>query len=145
MLRKLLRASAILALLFTCFTSTGCSWRLLHVMISDFDGSALNGVSIFRIAQDSGQAEPAGHLEFISVDLQNVGGVDYEVLQYRIVEQDGTRFTESSFAELVRDTADPETVELQLVFQPTSPGFYKVSTFNDAGSSPLSANQVQLF
>lgn len=145
MLRNVFHRSALLVLLVTCFASTGCNLGSLHVLIPNFDASALDGMTIYRIPDNGGQPQASGGFEFDSVAFQSHANGEYEVLRYRIVNPDGTKAAGDSYAVMFRNDPSSEQVELWLTHSSLAPaGWYKVATHNAGGTSPLSSAQAEL-
>ncbi len=145
MLRNAFRRNALLVLLVTCFATTGCNLNSLNVLIPDFDASALDGMTLYRIPDTGGQPEANGGIEFDSVSFVSHADGEYEVLKYRIVNPDGSTAPGDLYTVMTRSEADPEQVQIRLVHSSLAPaGWYKVATHNAGGTSPLSSAQTEL-
>lgn len=127
---------ALLALVVPALS--GCELRALHVVIPDFESSAVEGVQVYRLDDATGQPIAQGELRFVGIQPQGDG----EAVEYEVIAADGTRTT--LLAELFRDPVDPDQVEVSLLYQPSSTGWYKVGTYNAFGASPLSSAQTYL-
>ena len=140
MVRSLRRVSLAILVLSLGSLLTGCELRRLQLTIPDFESSSVQGVEVWRLADATSQPVRAGVILFSGTHL--VGGK--EVVDYLNQPTDGTNGLGAS-AELVRDPANPDVVQLALYFDMHSTtGWYKVSTFNAHGSSPLSLAQTYL-
>ena len=133
----------LLALLLAAsLASTGCNFRLLHVVIPDFETSQVIGVDVWQV--DTPAPLEVGDITFGTIVTQDLGGGPIEMLEYFVPQADGsqTKLT----AQVIRDPAQPGAIEVHLWFpkDTTVPGWYKVSSFNSHGSGPLSAAQTQL-
>jgi len=132
-------------LLVTCFASTGCNLNSLRLLLPDFDASALDGMTLYRVSDTGGQPQAYGGFEFDSVFFQSHADGEYEILKYRIVNPDGSKAPGDLYTVMFRNQANPQNVELMLVHSSLAPpGFYKVATHNAGGTSPLSAEQAEL-
>lgn len=132
-------AVALLALVVPALS--GCEMRLLRVIIPDFETSAVEGVQVWRLDDATGQPVLRGRLVFQGSTQDRFG---MEVVEYAIVQNDGTQGY-TLMAEVERDSVDPDRVELDLYYTPRdAQGWYKVSTFNAVGASPLSTAQTYL-
>jgi hypothetical protein len=119
---------------------TACDLRRLQIVIPDFESSSVQGVEVWRIAEGTNQPVQAGVILFSGVHLL----AGKEVIDYVNQGPDGSDGVGAS-AELVRDAANPDVVQVQLYFDlRTTTGWYKISTFNGNGSSPLSLAQTYL-
>jgi hypothetical protein len=119
---------------------TACDLRRLQIVIPDFESSSVEGVEVWRITEGTNQPVQAGVILFSGVHV--LGGK--EVVDYVNQPGDGSEGLGAS-AELVRDPTNPDVVQIQLYFDlRTTTGWYKVSTFNGNGSSPLSLAQTYL-
>jgi hypothetical protein len=119
---------------------TACDLRRLQVVIPDFDSSAVQGVEVWRLADGTNQPVRAGVILFSGVHVL----AGKEVVDYVNQPASGADGLGAS-AELLRDPANPDLVQIALYFDMQSAaGWYKVSTFNAYGSSPLSLAQTYL-
>ncbi len=119
---------------------TGCNLRLLRVVIPDFETSAVEGVQVWRLDDVTQVPSEAGRLVF--GQIADVDG--QEVLEYQIEFSDGSEGLQL-VSPVVRDTGDPESVRLELHYERVErEGWFKVSSFNEAGSSALSTAQTFL-
>lgn len=122
---------------------TACETRPLQLIIPDFDVANVDGVEIWRV-ESTGQVTPAGSLAFVGIQAIAANGENMEVLEYQMVYPGGGVMA-SFHTELIRDAVDPDSVRAVFQFDPQAqPGWYRVSTYNAAGSSPLSVEQKYL-
>jgi len=120
----------------------GCRLSSLHVLIPDFDASSVDGVTIWQIDEATGQPVTAATLRFLDVGMEDFGTGPFEILDYEIVLPDGS--VQPPLATQVQRDPGSADVDLLLFFVPRTSGWYRVSTYNEAGSSPLSADQVYI-
>lgn len=119
-------------------TLTGCSSTVLHVLIPDFESASVKGVQVWRL--DDATGTPVKHGRMLFGAKRYVNGA--EAVDYTIELPDGTRTTTLP-ATIHRSANNPDSVDLELFYIPTgAQGWHKVSTFNTAGSSPLSIAQT---
>ncbi|HVP28122.1 MAG TPA: hypothetical protein VMW35_03050 [Myxococcota bacterium] len=138
--RTLHRLPALLGLLLCLFTATGCDLQWVNVVIPDFGSKQVKGVWIWRLSEQTGQY--VRDTEIVFETTANAGG--HDILSYETTSGPlGERGTLPT--ELVHDAQNPDQVTLQMGFMRLSaPGSFRVSTYNVAGDSPLSAASVQL-
>ncbi|MCP5066884.1 MAG: hypothetical protein GY946_09980 [bacterium] len=138
---RTLRFFGLALLLATRTLATGCNPRPPHIEIPDFEDSQVVGLTIWRV--DAGQPEDVAAITFGSFSTYDLGTGIVEVIEYNVTQIDGTELT--LFTEVTRDASKPGGIEVHLLFpKGTSSGFFKVSTFNAIGSSPLSEEQTYL-
>jgi hypothetical protein len=132
-----LRHALRLALLTLVLPLLACDPSWLTVKIPDFSSKKVEGIWIWRLSPQTNQYERDGLLLFESVTTLASG----QILNYLSYSNAGD---ETLTAGIVRDPANPDVVTLTLGFQRGLPGVFKVSTFNAAGESPLSARSDSL-
>ena len=136
-----LRRGALLALfaVLICLPLMGCELRQLVVEIPDFDSSAVEGVEVWRIDDVSGEAVSDGEVRFDGVfDHHGI-----EMVGYTLIKPEGVEGL-SLAAPLLRQPGSDQ-VRLELYWSRTGEeGWFRVSTFNSLGSSPLSLEQTYL-
>lgn len=139
MRRVSLRGLCALAMLLVVALS-GCEYRQITVRLSDLEAAQVNGVRFWRLSETSGRFEPGGVVHFGNIGFRK--GV--ETLFYFVSQADG--FTSPSLSSpIVRDPAHPDRVTLQIWYpRLEDQGWFKVSSFNEAGDSSLSDEQVFL-
>ncbi len=138
---RILRLFVLVSLVAACLALMGCNMRKLHVVIPDFETSQVIGVDVWRV--DVAQPVDLGDITFGALSTYDFGGGSIEVIEYFVPQADGSQLTLS--AQVFRDPLVPEAIEVHLYFPNDTPaGWYKVSTYNSFGSSPLSAQQTQL-
>jgi hypothetical protein len=118
----------------------GCQITQLHVLISDFESSAVEGLLIWRLADGSQVPEEAGRLLFTEPYRQS----GQEVIDYTQLNPDGREgLTLQAIVE--RDPRQPDVVELRVFYQRLLPaGWFRVSTFNARGASEPSIEKTYL-
>lgn len=136
---SLRRCLAILLLALALPALSGCDLRVLRVFIPDFDTASVDGIHVWRLDDATGSPIIQGQLLFEGRTRQGDG----ELVHYEIVLADGTPIGSASAA-LQRNDTNPDAVYLDLLYTPAQSGWYKVSTFNEVGSSPLSITQTYL-
>ncbi len=118
----------------------GCEFKRLHVLIADFDTSAVEGLLVWRLADGSQLPEEAGRLLFSEAYRQ--GG--QEVLEYTQIHADGSTGLTLQAA-VSRDPRQPDVVELLVHYERLVPaGWFRVSTFNALGASEPSLEKTYL-
>lgn len=135
------RAFAVALLTFAVPALTGCDIPYFTVVIPDFQAAAVEGVQVWRIDDATGQPAPRGQI--VLGEVLEYEGIEY--LEYTQLAPDGSElFTLPT--KLVRpDPSRPDQVRIDVFYTSDGPqGWYKVSTFNAAGSSPLSQAQTFL-
>lgn len=138
---RIFRFLSLALLLATSALISGCAFRLLHVVIPDFEASQVVGVNIWKV--DTALPQDAGTITFGALTTQDYGNGPIELIEYRINRLDGTQI--DSWARVVRDPAAPGAIEVRLIFpKDVPPGWFKVSTYNAYGTSPLSTEQSYL-
>jgi hypothetical protein len=129
------RALATASLLFLAFSVLGCDWRQLSVRIPDFESKQVLGVGVWRT---SGGAGYEREFEIHFSPPRQVGA--QEVITYTV----SGGLTSSQIDAIERDSQNPDQITVHLWMPLLGGGSYKVTTFNDAGESPLSDETVSL-
>ena len=133
------RLLAALAAMSLGLPLCGCSIRAVHVVIPDFLSHQVEGLTIFRLDDTTGAPVADGRVDVTSVDTLPDGS---QVLHYSLITPNGTVYGQIPAA-VVDDPSNPDSVGFYLFLDPNSPsGWFKVSSFNAYGSSPLSAEQT---
>lgn len=115
-------------------SSAGCGMGSFSVLLVDFDSNKIDGVRLWKL--ENGRWQPDVAIEFSGV--RDHDGEEY--LSYRFdIDTGDIKF------EMVSPIEDVTAgVELSFVFIPIEEGDYKVSAYNDAGESGLSAGTYSL-
>ena len=134
------RSLRISALVLAALSLGGCQMVSFTISIPDFASKRVAGVWMWRWSTASGAFQRQDQLVFGEVDLDPTG----ESLDYVVTPVAGGQdlpFT----AHVARDGANPDRVTLQLLFtRSQGTGYYRASTFNATGESPLSAEVLPL-
>lgn len=132
---------AALAGLAFALPLSGCTFRTLHVQIPDFSSHQVEGVKVFRLDDTTGNPVVVGRINFVGVQTQPDGS---ELLTYQIVDASG--WTSATIPTPVQiDPNNPDSATMDLYYDSLAQsGWFKVSSFNAYGSSPLSAQQTYL-
>jgi hypothetical protein len=131
---------ALIALSLTG-TFTQCPWHQLVVEIPDFETAGVQGLQLWRAdEEDSETLVEAGRVVFGDRILEN--GV--ELLEYTMVDAEDELLEFWSPFWIERAHGDGEAVIIRIIFAGWTepPGWVRVSSFNAAGESGLSANAV---
>jgi hypothetical protein len=128
---------ARLALVVLVLPLLACDPSWLTVIIPDFTSKEIEGVWIWRLAGHSGQYQRYALIRFDGVMTAPQG----PLLTYSSYSTSGQ---DSLNAVVTVDPWDADVVVLTLGFERGAPGVFKVTTFNAAGESPLSAASVNL-
>jgi hypothetical protein len=135
------RILAALAVMALALPLSGCSIRAIHVIIPDFMSHQVEGVSVFRLDDTTGTPVAAGHIDVSGVQTLPDGS---EMLHYQLVTPSGTVYGQIP-AVVEEDPSNPDSVGFYLIVDPgAQAGWFKVSSFNAYGASPLSAEQTYL-
>ena len=139
-MRRWLRHLALGALALAMLPLQGCELTLFTVSIPDFASKAVDGVWLWRLSPTTGLYER--DTQFVFGDT--VTTAKGEQLNYdAVATDDSAPFPVSTF--LVRDPANPDRVTLKLLYShPDTQGYYRASTFNVSGDSPLSSEILPL-
>lgn len=141
MLAFRLRRLSLAAMFSFCLPLSGCdaSLEIVSIRILDFDTSAIEGASIWRLSEASGVFERVSDVPFTRAILES----GEEALSYPVADDAGREFT--LWAAFERDPADPGIATVRFVWRrSTDAGTFKVSTFNAVGHSPLSEGVIRL-
>jgi hypothetical protein len=136
-MRQPLRHALRLALLTLVLPLLACDPSWLTVRIPDFSSKKIEGLWVWRLSPQTHQYEREALIWFAGVTTLTSG----QILNYLSYSNAGD---EGLTAGVVRDPANPDVVTVTLGFQRGEPGVFKVSTFNAAGESPLSAQSESL-
>ena len=135
---RTLRRFAALVTLVLALPLCGCDWDVLVVQVPDFDSKEVLGITLWRTAAQ-GTVQRALDVEFLEPRLDEQGA---EQIGYSYVA-DGE--TVEVWNPLHRDPANPDRVILGFVALPLPEDVpYRISTFNAAGDSALSAQTFVL-
>jgi hypothetical protein len=137
--RRLACAAAAAVLLLPLW---GCQLKQLHVLIEDFDSSAVEGLLVWRLADGTQLPEEAGWLLFS--EPYRMSG--QEVIDYTQIHPDGSEgLTLQTIVE--RDPRRPDVVALRVYYERSRAapeGWFRVSTFNAHGASEPSIEKTYL-
>lgn len=138
--RTIRRLPALVGLVACLAGGLGCDMQWVTVVIPDYDSKQVKGVWVWRQAEQSGQFVRDTEIEFV----EPIVGSQYELI--RVETTTGPLGERSSLPTgITRDAQNPDRVTMTLGFTRLSaPGIFKVSTYNAAGDSPLSAASSQL-
>ena len=122
----------------------GCKWFALTVKIPDFDSRQVQGVWVWRKDSATGQWQRAGQIVFQPVlPAAAASQPGAEEMQYVVVQPEG--FGLPLRAPVQRDPTTPDRATLSLWYaRYLDAGEYRVSTYNEAGESPLSPQSLEL-
>ena len=135
---RTLRRFAALAILALALPLGGCNWDVLVVQVPDFDSKQVLGITLWR-STAQGSVQRALDVELLEPRLDEQG---MELIGYSYVA-DGEAV--EVWNQLHRDPANPDRVILGFVALPVPEGVpYRISTFNAAGDSALSAQTFVL-
>ncbi len=143
--KSLLRAVSTLALAFLVLPLVACESKDVVVRIPDFDSAQVDGVWVWRLDDATGQWVKDGQIDFGQLLL--AGG--REQLEYEnLGVAGGSAETQEGVAlraDVLRDPLNPDQVTVELIyFRMSDPGEFRVTTYNDAGESPLSLESALL-
>jgi hypothetical protein len=134
---RTLRRFAALAILTLALPLGGCDWNVLVVQVPDFDSKQVLGITLWRTTAQGAQRALDVELLEPRLDDQGVELIGYSYLA------DGE--TVEVWNPLHRDPANPDGVILGFVALPLPENVtYRISTFNAAGDSALSAQTFVL-
>lgn len=133
--------AALVGLAFA-MTLSGCTLRVIHVIIPDFSSDQVQGVNVYRLDDTTGAPVQVGRFDLGSIQTLADGT---QVIRYSEVAPDGTVESSNVPTAVQTDPSNPDSIELYLL-QNSGPaaGWYKVGTFNAYGSSTLSTDQTYL-
>jgi hypothetical protein len=137
LLRSRLRALLPVACLFATLALTGCEVKQVQLQLPSFFSSGVDEVWFWRLDDQSREYVRSGHLRITSLS----GPPGRKVLRYTMVMPDGTDGMALQAPAQVR--GDSIIVELEYT-RWQEPGWFRVSSRNDAGESPLSDDEVFL-
>jgi hypothetical protein len=128
------------ALVLAAIPFGGCSLVRFTISIPDFGTKSVAGVWLWRLSTTTGLYVRDTQFVFSPITTSPAG----EVMEYSLVLGDGTPPQELT-AFVSRDPNNPDEVAISLLhLQLDAPGYYRASTFNAAGDSPLSSEIVPL-
>jgi hypothetical protein len=134
---RTLRRFAALAILTLALPLGGCDWNVLVVQVPDFDSKQVLGITLWRTTAQG--AQRALDVELLEPRLDEQG---MELIGYSYLA-DGA--TVEVWNQLHRDPANPDRVILGFAALPLPQNAtYRISTFNAAGDSALSAQTFVL-
>jgi hypothetical protein len=139
-MRSWLRSLLLGALVVAAIPFGGCSLTYFTISIPDFSSKQVGGVWLWRLSTTTGLY--ARDTQFVLSPI--VSGPTGEIIDYSVVMGGGTP-PQGMTTQVARDKNNPDKVVLTLLFtQLDAPGYYRASTFNAAGDSPLSSEIVPL-
>lgn len=134
--RRAVQLVAVAALLLTL---AGCKWFEVSVQITDFDSKKVSGLWMWRKDEATGQWQRAGQIVFEPTSTS----ASAKQLEYVLVGDGGTALPMK--APIERDAKVPDKVKLKLWYaRYLEPGQYRISSYNQAGESPLSPEVLDL-
>jgi hypothetical protein len=118
-----------------------CPLGSMRMLIPDFFASDVQGIQVFRVDDATGQLVEAGSIEFLGIEAAPRG----EQLQYQQLAPSGEVAFGPIYTALERDPAAPDGATITLAFMnQLPPGWFKVASYNDDGTSEVSAAQAYL-
>ena len=132
------RSGCILTLLLL-LPLVGCDFKRITVRIDQFETREVQGLRFWRLDDASGTWLPEGHVLFSDVKEED----DVRWVNYTPVNLLGEAGHPLG-AELLRDPEKPGTVVLDIFYEFAADGWFRVSTFNANGESPLSEESILL-
>jgi hypothetical protein len=120
---------------------SGCdlSLEIIAIRMLDFDSSRIEGASIWRLSEVTGDFERVSDVPFTRAVFES----GEEGLSYPVHDDSGQELT--LWAEFTRELETPSIVTVRFWWRRTTDvGVFKVSTFNAAGQSPLSERAAEL-
>ena len=137
-----LRITCVLVALALLPSLVACDLKSVTVRIADFDSHAVDGVRFHRLDERLGVFVPGGTVRFSETFIHDHWGEEF--VEYTIYDADGQEVI-SVPVQVLRDPANPDTVTLNLLYNRVEdPGWFRVSSFNAAGESELSTEQIYL-
>jgi hypothetical protein len=130
--RTSLRA-ALVGLAALCLLASGCDIRSFRIQVPGFDAQQIEGIWLWRQAPN-GEFQRDAEIRF--TERATIGALEYQVFDF-VSAQGG--FTLQSLIKRPAGAPGDATLELALS---GPPGTFKVSSYNAAGESPLSAGQM---
>ena len=126
------------AVILMALPLTACEWVQVGIRIPDFESSQVEGVWIWRFSEETEEFERVAQIQ---MDPESSEGGS--IVSYQIDYGEGTE-PYHLWADLVPDE-DPDALNVVLWYPRVgAPGFYRASSYNAAGESPLSAEMVAL-
>jgi hypothetical protein len=139
-MRKSLRSLACGAIVLATVPFGGCQLASFTISIPDFMTKQVSGVWLWRQSPTTGVFERDGQLVFGATGSTTAG----ETIDYTATPSGGAA-GQPCTAQVVRDATNPDHVTLQLIFtRSQDAGYYRASTFNTTGDSPLSVEILPL-
>ncbi len=139
-MRTRLRKIALATITVAALSLQGCTVGCFTIEIPDFASKAVSGVWLWRLSPVTGVYERDTQFVF-GTPAPGEGG---ERLDYQAAPTDGSPPL-SLTAYVLRDSSNPDEVRLQLLFsRADDPAYYRASTYNGAGDSPLSSEIVPM-
>ena len=129
---------AVLALASIPFQ--GCTLGTVTIAIPDFASKAVQGVWLWRSTNFNGVYEREVQFSFGNLQAGGTG----DALEYTLASGDGSPPIQIT-TYVGRDAVDTDKITLQLVFaRGTDAAFYRASTYNESGDSPLTTEILPL-
>lgn len=141
-MKRSIHRSACAAVALLALTLTGCQWKQLVIQIPDFESNLVGGVQLWRGDEAASEiVSDAGRIVFGSC----YSGQGEEMMGYTMVDSQNQPF-DDTFDVTVDRGEDGDSVTLRFTFPKwrEPPGWIRVTTFNAAGESELSAEAVFL-
>ena len=138
-MRRGLRLAGLLLLCLLVTPLMACDVGTVNVYIPGFDTSAVEGVSFYR--DEAGAFVLDGTVVFSPVVIN---GNNQEVVDYEMRDTRGAQLLDGR-AHVRRDDANPDNVSIRVYYMNVhdTPQAFKVSTYNAAGESAMSAEAIQ--
>jgi hypothetical protein len=135
-----MRLRALAVLLLASLPIQGCVLGTVTISIPDFATKSVQGVWLWRSTSFNGVYER--EVQFSFEELRP--GAAGEALDYTAAPADGSPPVPIT-TYVVRDAANPDRVIVHLVFsRDEAVAFYRASTYNQSGDSPLSSEILPL-
>ena len=136
-----LRNLAFGSLILSVLPLGGCQLALFTITIPDFGSKAVEGVWLWRLSPTTGAYVRDTQFSFVGAVTPAAGG---ETIDYSASTPDGSPPVPIT-TYISRDASQPDRVTLQLIYSRMSdPGYYRASTYNSSGDSPLTNEIVPL-
>ncbi len=131
-----MRRIAALALSAGLALLPGCNLTYFTIDIPDFGSKSVQGVWLWRLSPQTGAYQRETQFAF--------GPLQDGVLDYTAIAADGTPpITISTHPGI--DPENPARMVLRILYsRGDAPGYYRASTYNSSGDSPLSTEIVPL-
>lgn len=147
MRNRIIRHGLLVAIALLALPLFACRWYNVTVLIPDFDSSQVEGLWFWQLSQETGEYVRDGRIVF--ADQTHTLDDGRVLLPYTLLREDGALVHDSLATVLRRDSSDPDRVTLKLQYATTDePGMspsYRVSSYNAAGDSALSAETAILY